>query len=232
MDIDGYELIHQEGEISIYQNIRTQSLGKFFTKTITEQQYEEYQDSLNTRALLTDVLITGSADDSTLTDSAIKTYEKKQISGILTGDVQESYETVMSEEDRESAGSMQIELNLDSARRTEFPSAILEFTMTSDERNVLEIQINDGYSHEYVHNWDTPRKVHMELPQDAEKVTLTVKDPKGNIRIDSDSGIWTGDRTGIFRSGKDHSRCTKKGQLSDRSHQCFSGWLCHAGGSK
>lgn len=119
-----------------------------------------------------------------MTDSAIKTYEKKQISGILTGDVQESYETVMSEEDRESAGSMQIELNLDSARRTEFPSAILEFTMTSDERNVLEIQINDGYSHEYVHNWDTPRKVHMELPQDAEKVTLTVKDPKGNIRID------------------------------------------------
>ena len=184
MDIDGYELIHQEGEISIYQNTRTQSLGKFFTKTITEQQYEEYQDSLNTRALLTDVLITGSADDSTLTDSEIKTYEKKQISGILTGDIQESYETVMSEEDRESAGPMQIELNLDSARRTEFPSAILEFTMTSDERNVVEIQINDGYSHEYVHNWDTPRKVHIELPQDAEKVTLTVKNPKGNIRID------------------------------------------------
>ena len=89
MDIDGYELIHQEGEISIYQNTRTHSLGKFFTKTITEEQYEEYRDSLNTRALLADTLIVGTADDSTLTDSEIKTYEKKQISGILTGDIQE-----------------------------------------------------------------------------------------------------------------------------------------------
>lgn len=184
MDIDGYELIHQEGEISIYQNTRTQSLGKFFTKTITEEQYEEYRDSLNTRALLADTLIVGTADDSTLTNSEIKTYEKKQISGILTGDIQERYETGMSEDGEETAEPMQIELNLDQNKRAEFPSAILEFTMTSDERNVVEIQINDGYSHEYVHNWDTPRKVHIELPEDAKKVTLTVKNPKGSIRID------------------------------------------------
>ncbi len=184
MDIDGYELIHQEGEISIYQNTRTQSLGKFFTKTITEEQYEEYRDSLNTRALLADTLIVGTADDRTLTDSEIKTYEKKQISGILTGDIQERYETGMSEDGEETAEPMQVELNLDQNKRAEFPSAILEFTMTSDERNVVEIQINDGYSHEYVHNWDTPRKVHIELPEDAKKVTLTVKNPKGSIRID------------------------------------------------
>ena len=184
MDIDGYELIHQEGEISIYQNTRTQSLGKFFTRTITEEQYEEYRDSLNTRALLADTLIVGTADDSTLTDSEIKTYEKKQISGILTGDIQERYETGMSEDGEETAEPMQVELNLDQNKRAEFPSAILEFTMTSDERNVVEIQINDGYSHEYVHNWDTPRKVHIELPEDAKKVTLTVKNPKGSIRID------------------------------------------------
>ena len=184
MDIDGYELIHQEGEISIYQNTRTQSLGKFFTKTITEEQYEEYRDSLNTRALLADTLIVGTADDSTLTDSEIKTYEKKQISGILTGDIQERYETGMSEDGEETAEPIQVELNLDQNKRAEFPSAILEFTMTSDERNVVEIQINDGYSHEYVHNWDTPRKVHIELPEDAKKVTLTVKNPKGSIRID------------------------------------------------
>lgn len=184
MDIDGYELIHQEGEISIYQNTRTQSLGKFFTKTITEEQYEEYRDSLNTRALLADTLIVGTADDRTLTDSEIKTYEKKQISGILTGDIQERYETGMSEDGEETAEPIQVELNLDQNKRAEFPSAILEFTMTSDERNVVEIQINDGYSHEYVHNWDTPRKVHIELPEDAKKVTLTVKNPKGSIRID------------------------------------------------
>lgn len=184
MDIDGYELIHQEGEISIYQNTRTQSLGKFFTKTITEEQYEEYRDSLNTRALLADTLIVGTADDRTLTDSEIKTYEKKQISGILTGDIQERYETGMSEDGEETAEPMQVELNLDQNKRAEFPSAILEFTMTSDERNVVEIQINDGYSHEYVHNWDTPRKVHIELPEDAKKVTLTVKNPKGSISID------------------------------------------------
>lgn len=90
----------------------------------------------------------------------------------------------MSEDGEETAEPMQVELNLDQNKRAEFPSAILEFTMTSDERNVVEIQINDGYSHEYVHNWDTPRKVHIELPEDAKKVTLTVKNPKGSIRID------------------------------------------------
>lgn len=181
MDIDGYELIHQEGEISIYQNTRTQSLGKFFTRTMTEEQYEESQDSLNTRALLTDVMITGEANESTLTGSEIKTYEKQEISGILTNDIQESYESGVSEEEKEP---LTIELDLNPAIRKTYASAILEFTMTAEQRNVVTVQINDGYSHEYVHNWDTSRKVHVELPEDAEKVTITIKNPTGPIRID------------------------------------------------
>ena len=182
IDIDGYKMIHQEGAIYIYQNQKTQSLGKFFTNTITQEQFEANQDQLNTRALLTDALIVENTQEGTLTDSEIKTYEKQEISGILTDDTIRSYETDVKE--NEKAQPFVIELNLDQSRRSDYESAILEFQMKAEKRTVLTVQINDGYSHEYVHNWETARKVHIELPADAQKVTLTVENPTGYIQID------------------------------------------------
>ena len=67
--VRGVELIHQEGAVYIYQNSRTQSLGKFFTQTMTQEQYEANQDNLNTRALLTDTLILEDENEKTLTDN-------------------------------------------------------------------------------------------------------------------------------------------------------------------
>ena len=180
MDIDGYQLLHQEGDIYIYQNSKTQSLGKFFVNTVTEEQFEKTKDRLNTRELLTDALIVETADDTTFTDSEIKAYEKKEISGILTGDTKEIYET----DGKENTEPFVAEINLDHSKRTEYASAILEFTMQAENRTVVKIQINDEYSHEYVHNWEDARKVHIELPEDAEKVTLTVTNPDGYIKMD------------------------------------------------
>ena len=41
--------------------------------------------------------------------------------------------------------------------------------------------------------------MHIELPEDAQKVTLTVENPTGYIRIESDVQVYgTGNRTGIF----------------------------------
>lgn len=182
ISVDGYEQIHQEGEIYIYQNARTQSLGKFFTQTITQEQYEKVKDSVNTRALLTDTLIVETEDEKTLTNSEIKAYEKQEISDILTGDIRESYETDVPKDS--IAQPFTVELDLDKSKRSDYQSAILEFQMLAEKRTVVKIQINDAYEHEYVHNWETARSVHIELPEDAEKVTLTVEKPTGSIKID------------------------------------------------
>ena len=195
MDVDGYELIHQEGAVYIYQNSRTQSLGKFFTQTMTQEQYEANQDNLNTRALLTDTLILEDENEKTLTDSEIKAYEKKEISGILTDDSRKVYET--DAQDDTKTVPFVVELNLDTEKRAAYESAIMEFTMLAEKRTVVTVQINDGYSHDYVHNWETERKMHIELPEDAQKVTLTVENPTGYIRI-SDVQVYGTEKEPAF----------------------------------
>ena len=200
IDVDGYELIHQEGEIYIYQNTRTQSLGKFFTQTMTQKQYEENKDTLNTRSLLADTLILEDENEKTLTDSEIKAYEKDEISGILTGDSKTSYETDVQEDGKTTP--FVVELDLDQAKREGYESAILEFTMLAEKRTVVTVQMNDGYSHDYVHNWETARKMHIELPEDAQKVTLTVEKPTGHIRI-SDIQVYGTEKEPTFSEQAD-----------------------------
>ena len=69
--------------------------------------------------------------------------------------------------------------------------------MLAEKRTVVTVQINDGYSHDYVHNWETERKMHIELPEDAQKVTLTVENPTGYIRI-SDVQVYGTEKEPAF----------------------------------
>lgn len=181
MDLEGYTMIHQEGEIYIYQNEKTDSLGKFFTKTVTEEQYEQAKDELNTRALLSDALIVEEADETTLSDAQLQGYKKQEIDAILSGYSSLGYETDVEEDG--TAEALLIELELDQDVLAGYDSAILEFNMDAEDRTVLTVQINDGYEHDYIQNWKTDRKVHIELPDDAKKVTLTVENPSGYTKI-------------------------------------------------
>ena len=95
-----------------------------------------------------------------------------------------------------------VELDLDQAKREGYESAILEFTMLAEKRTVVTVQMNDGYSHDYVHNWETARKMHIELPEDAQKVTLTVEKPTGHIRI-SDIQVYGTEKEPTFSEQAD-----------------------------
>lgn len=112
-----------------------------------------------------------------------------------------------------------VELNLDTEKRAAYESAILEFTMLAEKRTVVTVQINDGYSHDYVHNWETERKMHIELPEDAQKVTLTVENPTGYIRI-SDVQVYGTEKEPAFSDQAEITvEAPEKRQSSEWSYQ-------------
>ena len=181
LNLEGYEKIHQVGDISIYQNQKTKSLGTFFEKTITEQIFEEQKDSLNTPQLLSEVLITKEADDMTLTSEELQAYEKEEIPEVFSSEVKDRYEAVA----KETSGyePMEMDLELRVAKLKEYGTATLEFTLEAENRTEVVIQMNDGYTHTYVHNVEGPRSVQIELPLDTWKVGVSVPSPTGGVCI-------------------------------------------------
>lgn len=71
LDVDGYELLRQFGDIYVYRNSGTEELGKFYTKAVSSADFEECADSLDREKLLTQAVICDTADDLTETDGAL-----------------------------------------------------------------------------------------------------------------------------------------------------------------
>lgn len=180
MNLEGYTKIHQEQDVYIYQNENTDSLGKFFTRTVTEEQYEAAEDTVNSRALLTDALILEEADQYTMSEEEMASYHKEEILGGI-GNARETYE--VHADDQGNAQPLVMEWTLDPEKRKDYASAILEFTMDAEKRTVVSISMDDGYEHEYVHNWASPRKVHVEIPENVQKITIAIEKPTGYIKI-------------------------------------------------
>ena len=57
LDVDGYELLRQFGDIYVYRNSGTEELGKFYTKAVSSADFEECADSLDREKLLTQAVI-------------------------------------------------------------------------------------------------------------------------------------------------------------------------------
>ncbi len=69
-----YELIRQFGSLCLYKNREYSSFAKFYTRTITDSEFESAEGTLDTEALLSQYLITEKEDDFSASSDNIDGY--------------------------------------------------------------------------------------------------------------------------------------------------------------
>lgn len=175
--VEGYQLIHQVGEIYIYENTNVDSIGTFYTKTVTNKQFKEYKKNLNTRAFLTDVLIVKGNTDYALKESEIQGYEKNVISDILAeGKWKDTYTCTAAD------GPVTWKFVLDSDKMEEFGSVTLECVLDVTARTEVKVVFDNAYEHVLVAN-KLNDKFTFSVPKDTQQITFTIEKPAGEITL-------------------------------------------------
>jgi len=89
-DIPQYEHIHTVGDVYIYQNSATEGIGKFYTKTISSEQYvqtiEEEKEKLLVDTLILEETETDYVQQQSVDDSKVL-FTKPQNSSVVSGEV-------------------------------------------------------------------------------------------------------------------------------------------------
>lgn len=179
-NVPGYTCINQIGDVYIYQNLNTDSIGKFFDKTVTQAAYEEQKSGLNTRALLTDVLIVENEDAFTIDNSEIKGYEKKIIDDILSeGELQKEY---VYQAETSGQGPLIYRFPLNTERMAQYSTMNMEFQLEVSGRTEVKVRVNGQYEHTFVAN-RINKRYRLALPMDAEEVTLEVTNPAEDLTL-------------------------------------------------
>lgn len=167
-NVPGYTFLHQTGDVFIYENLRSDSIAKFYDKTITREAFEKEQKNLNVEALLTEVLIVEEEDAFTIDEAEEKGYEKKEIRDILN----------VSEDSKQAAWTFTVKEGALNA----YQGAVMEFDLKVSGRTEVRISINDAYEHTLVVNKKNPH-FRLELPSDTEKIVFAAQNTTEDITL-------------------------------------------------
>ena len=177
--VEGYELCHQIEDIYIYRNTNSDSIGKFFERTIPEKEYEKRKEELNTEVFLTEVLIVDQEDEFAVSDSEIEGYEKEKISDILAeGYLKKEYEY----NGVENPGPVNLTFQLDPEKRKQYQNLTLEFKMKVSGRTEIQVFFNDRYGHTFVANKIT-KKCRFSIPADTVSVSFQIKNLEETLKL-------------------------------------------------
>ena len=83
LSLDGYELVHQEGDVFVYRNNNVNNIAHFYEHTMTEGEYRKLDGSLDVWDLLPQVLITGGENETDLTAMEEESFLEEEAKGIL-----------------------------------------------------------------------------------------------------------------------------------------------------
>lgn len=179
-NVPGYTCIKQIGDVYIYQNLNTESVAKFFDKTITQEMFEEQKTAVNTSALLTDALIVEKEDAFTIDNSEIKGYEKKVISDILSeGKIEKKYEYKAGQGEE---GPLIYRFLLNQERMAQYDTMNMEFNLEVSGRTEVKVRIDGQYEHTFVAN-KINKFYRLSLPVDAGEVVLEIANPTEDITL-------------------------------------------------
>ena len=83
-NVSGYEFLKQFDDLYLYRNTKTEELGKFYTKVLTTETYEQNRGNLDTQAVLSDYVICDTLPELENSDFLDGQYQKEDITE-LTG---------------------------------------------------------------------------------------------------------------------------------------------------
>lgn len=146
LDVDGFSLEKQFGTVYIYRNRNTESIGKFYTRTISEEQMPSNTASLDMDRFLTENLIL--EEEGSLSTSALEDYRLELIDYRI--------------KNQKFSGTQEVMIPVDRDRLYDYDRVYVDFTIAFDSPSVASIALSDSSCH-YVTTSRNNNKVHVRL---------------------------------------------------------------------
>lgn len=146
LDVDGFSMEKQFGTVYVYRNSGTDSIGKFYTSTVSESDIPEDTSSLDMDRFLTENLIVdgeGSTDASSLEDYALETIDY----------------TI---KNQKFADTSELTIPLEREKLYDYDRVYVDFTIDFDTPAVASITLSDSLCH-YITTTKESNKVHVQL---------------------------------------------------------------------
>lgn len=214
--LNGYEQIAQTGEVYIYRNTGTDSVGKFFRQTMTEEEWEACADA-DPWKLLQDVLIVEDAKSAYPVSGETLAKYRKETADLLDETRMQPDGGLFTEEGLAMDGVPILELPVRTAELENYAVVSLEFCLEVEEgtgvivqtldgtdavfppKTTIDLITEEGYCH--VRYQYPGRYVYRcELPKGTDKVLVRIQDEGRKVRISNLKFYVEEERAG-FASG-------------------------------
>lgn len=180
LHVEGYELYHRVGDIIIYRNTETDSIGKFFTKTVTEKKFEKLKRA-DVWDLVKDVLITENADDLEISDEELESYSGERIE--LLDEARLDQKTVKWQEDTLTISDAQpVYLPLKQQELGRYDTVWVKFKVETDAGTEIKFRMNDERSHA-CYQYTGEHTYKFAVPADTKQITVEIMNPQVTAKI-------------------------------------------------
>ena len=188
LKVDGYQFLREVGDIYIYRNEKTSSLGKFFTKTMEEQEFTAKRTQLDVEGLLSEVLVLDDPDEEfdsgiRISDGQLKQYNKKHAADLIDYDKIDPSVCQISGHEITAYDQHFIHLPVNQKLFGKYQRAKLEFTLTVDFPTYVEITTNDNRHYKVYVRKDEPKDITFNILPDTEKITIQINEGKVNAKL-------------------------------------------------
>jgi uncharacterized membrane protein YfhO len=182
LDVDGFTLLKQFGQIYLYKNENTSSIGKFFTQAITQDTvtYGLSSEVFDKDRFLTETLIIENEDVSFDEDEEGSEKEAAfQVASenLLSNYTLEKLTYKVKNQTFEGQDTVTIPIDSHALADSGYDRIYVDFTLILDDPSVSYITLNDSYQYYVSTSTDDPKvHVRLRLPASCQEITITNSD--------------------------------------------------------
>lgn len=198
---EGYELCHQIGDLYIFKSTQTDSVGKFFTKTITEKEFEKLENA-DIWNLSKEVLVTEETGAYQAEDAALEARigEKADLLDRVKRDGQNYY------------------LSLKQSEMKQYDTMWVQFRAETDIGTELKVKMNDERSYGS-YQYAGKQKYKFVIPADTRQITLQIMNGGATVKITDLEFFGTSGKSSYSKEAKIHLDVPEKdSELTGRIH--------------
>ena len=188
LNVDGYQFLREVGDIYIYRNQKTSSLGKFFTKTMEEDAFTAKRSQFDVEGLLSEVLVLDESESQKksafrISDKQLKEYQKKKAADLIAYDKIDMSVCQGGNHEITTYDQHFIHLPVNQKTLQKYQRAKLEFTIEVDFPTYVEISTNDDRPYRVYVRKDEPKNIALNILPDTENITIQINEGKVNAKL-------------------------------------------------
>ncbi len=202
LNVGNYELVHKSGEIYIFRNNDTDSIGKFYTQTVNENVYKEVWKNVELWNLLPEVLLTDEDQEGQLEQEDLEDYYEVELEDVI--DLTLTENAKMTEEGFTMTGTDWASLYLNDDALEGYDRITVEFIINSDGDLPLDIYTGDDRPNFYLNH--TSSDYRLSLPVGTSQIDFNGYHDEDTYEI-TDFHVYGSkrtsfDETAVFRIAK------------------------------